>query len=206
MSFFILVGVIVGLGGGGWQVFWAIFATAIVVEVLSRLTGKKRLEEANSKLEQVTGQAEELLDIATRAKKSLRELREENINLQQKMEYAQRKSRKAGMQAVFDQYLDARNIFDQNLETVLEQRRKAEKAAETKRERSQNRQQARRKAPEAKKPWWEVLGVTRTATVQEVKIAYRNLAMQFHPDRSRDNGERMSELNVAKEEAEAALV
>lgn len=41
---------------------------------------------------------------------------------------------------------------------------------------------------ESKRDYYEVLGVDRTATRDQIKHAYRRLALQFHPDKNKDPG------------------
>ena len=55
----------------------------------------------------------------------------------------------------------------------------------------------------SKRDYYEVLGVARTATEQEIKSAYRKLALKFHPDRN--PGDKVAEEQF-KEAAEAYAV
>jgi molecular chaperone DnaJ len=54
-------------------------------------------------------------------------------------------------------------------------------------------------ATQAKRDYYEILGVTRTASEQEIKSSYRKLAMQFHPDRNPGNPEAEDKFKEASE-------
>src|SRR5258708_7114815 len=58
-------------------------------------------------------------------------------------------------------------------------------------------------APTSKRDYYEVLGVSRDASEQEVKSAYRKMALKYHPDRNQ--GDRAAEERF-KEAAEAYSV
>ncbi|XOV85968.1 MAG: molecular chaperone DnaJ [Pseudomonadota bacterium] len=54
----------------------------------------------------------------------------------------------------------------------------------------------------AKRDYYEVLGVSRDASVQDIKKAYRRLAMKYHPDRNSDDPDAQDKFKEASEAAE----
>ena len=51
----------------------------------------------------------------------------------------------------------------------------------------------------AKRDFYEILGVTKSSSADEIKKAYRKVAMQFHPDRNPGNKEAEEKFKEAAE-------
>ncbi len=51
----------------------------------------------------------------------------------------------------------------------------------------------------AKRDYYEVLGVSKSASADEMKKAYRRLAMKYHPDRNKDDADSEAKFKEAKE-------
>jgi molecular chaperone DnaJ len=57
----------------------------------------------------------------------------------------------------------------------------------------------------SKRDYYEVLGVSKSASEDEIKKAYRKQALQYHPDRNPDNSEAEKKFKEASEAAEILL-
>lgn len=57
----------------------------------------------------------------------------------------------------------------------------------------------------AKRDYYEILGVSKSASNDEIKKSFRKLAMQYHPDRNPNNKEAEEKFKEAKEAAEVLL-
>ena len=51
----------------------------------------------------------------------------------------------------------------------------------------------------AKRDYYEILGVQKSASDDELKKAYRRLAMKYHPDRNPDDESTLEQFKEAKE-------
>jgi len=51
----------------------------------------------------------------------------------------------------------------------------------------------------AKRDYYEILGLGKSASKDEIKAAYRKLALQYHPDRNPDNKEAEDKFKEATE-------
>lgn len=57
----------------------------------------------------------------------------------------------------------------------------------------------------SKKDFYDVLGVNRDASDDDIKKAYRKLAMKYHPDRNPDSKDAEEKFRKAKEAYEEIL-
>ena len=58
----------------------------------------------------------------------------------------------------------------------------------------------------AKKDYYEVLGVEKTASADEIKRAYKKMAIQYHPDRNPGDKEAETKFKEAAEAYDVAVI
>lgn len=56
-------------------------------------------------------------------------------------------------------------------------------------------------APNGKRDWWDVLGVSQNASPEQIKAAYRKKSSENHPDKLGGSETAMTEINLAYREA-----
>jgi len=56
----------------------------------------------------------------------------------------------------------------------------------------------------AKRDYYEVLGIEKTASEEEIKKAYRKMAMKYHPDTNPDDAEAANKFKEASEPIQLA--
>jgi len=83
-------------------------------------------------------------------------------------------------------------------------RRLAQEAEERRRRHEEWQRNSRRYTASARAPgspnWWDTLGLSASASIEEIKKAYRELVMQYHPDRGGDS-EAFKWVHAAYEQA-----